>query len=170
MPEDSRKEALNVVEVKHFEFNRILSLTGSVIQLPAASENLAYTILSPLRGARVQVITGSKIKQLDRALIATGFPYNRSQLFDKVSHILKSFLGKAQDIRRLGSAALDLAYVAAGRFDAFYEYNLNPWDVAAGAYIVKQSGGEVLDFKGTDDYLYGKEILAANRELVQPML
>lgn len=66
-------------------------------------------------------------------------------------------------LRRLGSAATDLAYVAAGRFESFYEYGLKPWDVAAGAYLVQQAGGKVSDFSGKDDYIYGGEIIAANK-------
>ncbi|HRW63478.1 MAG TPA: inositol monophosphatase family protein, partial [Bacteroidales bacterium] len=64
--------------------------------------------------------------------------------------------------RRLGSAATDLAYVACGRFESFYEYSLSPWDVAAGALIVEQAGGKVSDFSGKNNYIYGKEIIASN--------
>ena len=63
-------------------------------------------------------------------------------------------------IRRMGSAALDLAYVASGRFEGFFEFNLNPWDVAAGALLVKEAGGIVTDFKGTENYIFGREIVA----------
>ncbi len=65
-------------------------------------------------------------------------------------------------IRRLGSAAADLAYVACGRFEGFYEYCLKPWDVAAGAFIVQQAGGKVSDFKGGNNYLFGQEIVSGN--------
>ena len=68
-------------------------------------------------------------------------------------------------VRRLGSAAIDLAYVACGRYDAFYEYNLNPWDVAAGAIIVLEAGGKVSDFKGGKNFLYGREVIASNKIL-----
>ena len=68
----------------------------------------------------------------------------------------------ARGVRRLGSAATDLAYVACGRFDAFWEYDLKPWDVAAGAVIVKEAGGVVTDYNGGNDYLFGKEIVAGN--------
>ncbi len=69
---------------------------------------------------------------------------------------------KTHGVRRLGSAAIDLAYVACGRFDGFYEYGLNPWDVAAGALIIEQAGGKVSDFSGKNDYLFGKEIIGSN--------
>ena len=65
-------------------------------------------------------------------------------------------------VRRLGSAAIDLAYVACGRMDGFFEYGLSPWDVAAGAFIVEKAGGKVTDFSGDIDYVFGKEIIASN--------
>ena len=71
----------------------------------------------------------------------------------------------SRGIRRLGSAALDLAYVAAGRFEVFYEYGLNPWDVAAGAFLVKQAGGRVTDFNLQENYLFGKQIIATNSHM-----
>jgi myo-inositol-1(or 4)-monophosphatase len=68
-------------------------------------------------------------------------------------------------IRRMGAAAVDLCYVACGRFDAFFEYNLSPWDVAAGALIVKQAGGKVSDFSGGENYLFGREAIASNANI-----
>jgi myo-inositol-1(or 4)-monophosphatase len=68
----------------------------------------------------------------------------------------------SQGLRRLGSAAVDLAYVACGRFEVFYEYGLNPWDIAAGSIIVKEAGGNVSDFKNENNFLFGKEIIASN--------
>jgi myo-inositol-1(or 4)-monophosphatase len=73
-------------------------------------------------------------------------------------------------LRRLGSAATDLAYVACGRFDAFYEYSLSPWDVAAGAFLVQQAGGKVCDFSGGDNYIFGKEIIATNSKIFDEFL
>ena len=70
-------------------------------------------------------------------------------------------------VRRLGSAAVDLAYVACGRFDAFFEYSLSPWDVAAGAYIVQQAGGNISDFKGGNDFIFGKEIIAGQATILK---
>lgn len=104
----------------------------------------------------------STAKTIDESLIATGFPYSD---YDKMKGILKSleyFIQHSHGIRRLGSAATDLAYVACGRLDAFYEYALNAWDVAAGALIVQQAGGRVSDFSGSDNYIFGKEIVATN--------
>ena len=72
-------------------------------------------------------------------------------------------------LRRLGSAAADLAYVAAGRFEAFYEYGLNPWDVAGGAIIVAEAGGKVVDFKGGYNFLFGAELIAGNANVVDEL-
>jgi myo-inositol-1(or 4)-monophosphatase len=69
---------------------------------------------------------------------------------------------KTHGVRRLGSAAVDLAYVACGRYDAFYEYHLKPWDVAAGTVLIRQAGGRVCDFWGGDDFLFGETYVATN--------
>lgn len=108
-----------------------------------------------------QVIRASKVSTLNESLFATGFPYYDFPKMDAYLSIIRKFLRQSHGVRRLGSAATDLAYVAAGRFEGFFEYNLNPWDVAAGAYIVQQAGGTVTDFKGGTNYLYGREICAA---------
>ena len=96
------------------------------------------------------------------ALLATGFPYSEFSRMDEYIDFLKWAMMNARGVRRLGSAAADLAYVACGRFDAFWEYDLKPWDVAAGALLVKEAGGTVTDYKGGTNYLFGKEIVAAN--------
>ena len=99
------------------------------------------------------------------ALLATGFPYNDFSNLDAYLEFLKWTMTHARGVRRLGSAATDLAYVACGRFDAFWEYDLKPWDVAAGAVIVKEAGGTVTDYKGKSDFLFGREIVASNKLL-----
>lgn len=109
-----------------------------------------------------KVINVSNIKTVNDSLIATGFPYYD---FDKMNQFFKSmefFMRHSHGLRRLGSAATDLAYVACGRFDAFYEYSLHAWDVAAGSLIVQQAGGQVCDFSGEKNYIFGKEIIATN--------
>jgi myo-inositol-1(or 4)-monophosphatase len=112
-----------------------------------------------LNGVEISV---SKAPTLADSLLATGFPYYDYDRQDEYMNLLKYFMKHTHGIRRLGSAATDLAYVACGRFDGFYEYSLQPWDVAAGAFIVQQAGGKVTDFKGNDDYIFGKEIVAGN--------
>ncbi|MFW5803722.1 MAG: inositol monophosphatase family protein [bacterium] len=104
----------------------------------------------------------SNMKKLENSLIATGFPYYNFDRLESFMDSLEFFMNYYHGVRRLGSAAADLAYVACGRFESFYEYNLKPYDVAAGAFIVERAGGKVTDFKGGDDYLFGKEIVAAN--------
>jgi myo-inositol-1(or 4)-monophosphatase len=83
---------------------------------------------------------------------------------------LKWAVTNSRGVRRLGSAATDLAYVACGRFEAFWEYNLKAWDVAAGSIIVKEAGGTVTDFSGKNNFLFGKEMVATNQKLKQLFL
>jgi myo-inositol-1(or 4)-monophosphatase len=104
----------------------------------------------------------SPTTHLSESLIATGFPYYHEDLKGYLN-LLYSFLTKSHGFRRIGSAAVDLAYVACGRFEAFYEQNLNPWDVAAGALLVKEAGGRVSDFKNGSNYIFGKQILATGK-------
>ena len=104
----------------------------------------------------------SPIGQLKDSLLATGFPYYDFGRMPEYLSILNHFMEKTHGLRRMGSAAVDLVYTAIGRFEGFYEYNLNPWDVAGGIIIVQEAGGQVSDFKGGEDYLFGREILATN--------
>ena len=115
--------------------------------------------LSYLNGHEIRV---SLIDKLERSLIATGFPYHDFSKLDGYISLFKHLMGNTHGIRRLGSAAVDLAYVACGRFDGFYEYGLNSWDVAAGSLIVEQAGGIVSDFKGEEKFIDGREIIASN--------
>jgi len=112
-----------------------------------------------LNGEEISV---SSAKRMEDSLLATGFPYWDFNRMDAYLRILKDFTARTRGIRRIGSAAVDLAYVACGRFEAFYEYSLKPWDIAAGAFIIEQAGGVVTDFQGNRDLVSGKEILAAN--------
>ncbi len=112
-----------------------------------------------LNGNKIQV---SEAKTINESLISTGFPYYDYHRMDEFMNSLSYFVENSHGVRRLGSAATDLAYVACGRFESFYEYSLSPWDVAAGAFIVERAGGKVCDFSGGDNYVFGKEIIAAN--------
>jgi myo-inositol-1(or 4)-monophosphatase len=114
---------------------------------------------SYLNGKEINVSNTSKVSN---SLIATGFPYYDYSRLDEYMELFKYFMRNTRGLRRLGSAATDLAYVACGRFDGFYEYCLQPWDVAAGAFIVQQAGGKVTDFKGEGNYLFNREIVAGN--------
>jgi myo-inositol-1(or 4)-monophosphatase len=114
-------------------------------------------------------ISCSSTEKLTDSLLATGFPYYDFGRREAYLKLLGELMPKSRGIRRLGSAALDLAYTACGRFDAFFEYSLAPWDVAAGAFIVEEAGGIVTDFTGGDNYLHGKEIIATNRGINKEM-
>lgn len=117
-----------------------------------------------LNGDKISV---SKTSTLADSLIATGFPYYDYKHLDNYFELLKELAKNTRGIRRIGSAAVDLVYMACGRFDAFFEYSLHAWDVAAGAFIAQRAGGTITDFKGGDNWLFGKEIVAVNPNLTQ---
>ena len=108
--------------------------------------------------------------ELNRCLIGTGFPVVDQSMMDKYLAILKDFLSKTAGGRREGSAALDLCSVAVGRLDGFFEFNLKPWDVAAGALIVKEAGGIVTDMQGNDTWLQTGNIVTGNPKVLAQML
>jgi len=123
-------------------------------------------------GARIndQPIKVSQTAQLDQALLVTGFAYNiRETPNNNLDHFAR-FALRVQGLRRTGSAALDLCYVAAGRFDGFWEVKLNPWDMAAGLVILCEAGGRVTDFCGQSHSLYGQELVASNGHLHDSMI
>jgi len=121
-----------------------------------------------LNGKEIQV---SAVSELDQSLLVTGFPYDiRTNPENNLDHFNRFSL-RTQGVRRLGSAALDLCYVAAGRFDGFWEIRLNPWDVAAGGLIAREAGAIVTDIYGGQDYLSKPQsILTANQHLHPAML
>jgi myo-inositol-1(or 4)-monophosphatase len=112
-----------------------------------------------LNGNRVKV---SKVNSLKQGLLVTGFPYNIVENPDHAVEHFTNFLMKAQAVRRMGSAALDLAYLACGRFDGFWEVALHPWDVAAGVLMVEEAGGRITDFSGAPYSIYNKQLLSSN--------
>lgn len=120
-----------------------------------------------MNGAGIQV---TKTTHLNAALISTGFPYHDYSLEDSYFKAFKHFMKNTRGIRRCGAAAVDLAYVACGRFDAFYEYGLNAWDVAAAICIIQEAGGQVTDFKGGENYLFGGEMIASNANLAEEVV
>lgn len=106
---------------------------------------------------RLQV---SPANTLSNSLLATGFPYYKFEKQDKYLKILETLMQSCHGLRRMGAAAIDLAYVAAGRFEAFYEYNLNSWDMAAGTLLILEAGGQITDFSGGQDWLFGGDVIA----------
>lgn len=115
-------------------------------------------------------IHAAQRSELRQSLICTGFPYHNFSRADAWFKALRLLMEQGRGMRRFGSAALDLAYVACGRFDVFFEYGLNAWDVAGGALLVKEAGGRVTDFEGGSNYVDGGEILAANPAVFEAAL
>jgi myo-inositol-1(or 4)-monophosphatase len=101
------------------------------------------------------------VSEIEHSLFATGFPSHNFEKIDNYLTILNGLMKECHGLRRIGSAATDLAYVACGRYEGFFEHNLKPWDVAAGIVIVKEAGGKVSDFSGGENVLFGREIVAA---------
>ena len=119
-----------------------------------------------LNGERIRVSQGGSLRD---SLLVTGFPYDEAGKLKEYLDIFSDFTLQSRGLRRLGSAAADLAYVACGRFEGFYEYGLNPWDVAAGSFLVQQAGGKVTDFNGEENYIFGRELLSSNG-LIHPFM
>lgn len=159
------------------------------IALCEGPEPLHGVVFDPLRnelfiatrGAGAQLndkrIRVAERKDLAGAVIATGFPPRERKRADAQLDCVKALLQEAEDVRRTGSAALDLAYVAAGRVDAYFEAGVQAWDVAAGALLVREAGGRVCDFKGAPTgplhiagAAAGRQLVAANVKLVDPLL
>lgn len=120
-----------------------------------------------LNGQRIQVSSTPKLSQ---ALLATGFPYDLRESDKNNFDHFRNFGLRVQAVRRAGSAALDLCYVAAGRFDGFWEMKLGPWDFAAGSLIVKEAGGKVTDFNGQPLSLFSPHVLASNGKIHKEMM
>lgn len=124
------------------------------------------------KGARLngRRMTVSKTSRLSKSLLATGFPYDlRESKANNFDHF-QNFALRVHAVRRAGSAALDLCYVAAGRFDGFWEMKLGPWDLAAGSLMVQEAGGRVTDFQGRSLGLNGREVLASNNRIHREMM
>lgn len=143
-------------------------LTVGVVHLPVIEET--FTAIKDkgafLNGRRISV---SGTADFSKSLLATGFPYDQ----DRLPSAIRSFSGlvrKARGIRRDGAAAIDLSFVAAGRFDGFWELGLSPWDVAAGCLIIKEAGGAITDFSGNGYDIYGSRGLVATNGKIQDAL
>lgn len=145
-----------------------LSLNGSVIAGVVYAPMLKELFVAQkgggafLNGKRIRVSTAGRLM---RSVVITGFSYDIDRKAAPALRRLGGVLKQAEGIRRLGSAAIDLAYVACGRAEVFWEEGLSPWDVAAGSLLVSEAGGRVTDFSGGSDYIYGKSLLATNGRL-----
>ena len=152
------------------------------IALTFAGDVVLGVVFNPVLGELFAAISGkgaqlnsrpiqvSSVPAVSESLLVTGFPYNVNQIFDEVHTRCGNCLKAAQGLRRLGSAALDLCYVACGRFEGFWEQNLKPWDTAAGSLIALEAGGTVTTFANKPCTIDDGEILATNGRIHQEML
>lgn len=150
--------------IPHFAVSIGLQVAGELkvgLVLEVNSGELFYAWKNGGAYLNEEKIAVSKTSSLSKALVGTGFPYK----VDDVAPLIRTlghFMRYARGVRRMGAAAIDLAYVACGRFDVYYETTLSPWDVAGGALILQEAGGTVSDFSGGDNYLFGEEMVASN--------
>jgi len=119
-----------------------------------------------LNNTRIRV---SAREKMDNAILATAFPFRQRGMMGLYTGMFSEVFRKVEDIRRYGAASLDLAWVAAGRMDGYFEIGLKPWDVAAGTLLVREAGGVVVDFEGSDAVEYSHSILAAPFKLMTPL-
>ena len=135
---------------------------------------LRQDLFTASRGAGAELnsrrLRVSRARNLDRALLGTGIPYREDQDPEFFLACLRAFMTRTAGVRRAGAASLDLAYVAAGRLDGFWEQGLQPWDMAAGTLLIREAGGLVGDFRGDDRHLESGDVLAANPKLFHQML
>jgi myo-inositol-1(or 4)-monophosphatase len=155
---------------------------GVSLALVEEQQPVVGVIYDPLRDETFAAVTGSgatldgesihvtNVAELSEAFLATGFPYDRRTAQDNNVERLGHFLRRSQGVRRAGAAVLDLAYVACGRLDGFWEIRLHPWDVAAGILIVREAGGMATDFGGGLDCVSGRRIVASNDHIHDQML
>ena len=141
----------------------------AVVADPVANEVFTATrgVGAFVNGRRLRV---SKRSQMAEALVGTGFPFRRTDDYDAFLKVFKEVAQSTSGLRRAGAASLDLAYVAAGRLDAFWEANLKSWDIAAGSLLVLEAGGLVTDFKGESDYLEKGQIIAGTPKIFGQLL
>ena len=157
----------------HFAVSIAVKVKNS-IHYGVIYDPLRQEIFSAVRGSGAQLnarrIRVSKQMGLTQSLLGTGFPFKNKEIADQYFNSFQTIFHQCSGIRRAGSAALDLAYVAAGRLDGYWEYSLKPWDIAAGALMVKEAGGLVTDFDGAEQYLSNGNIVAANPKLIRELL
>ncbi len=159
--------------IPHFSVSIALEVEGAV-ELGVVYNPCLKECFTAIRGCGARLndrtITVSGTRDLRMSLLATGFPYDRgTSPRNNLDHFC-AFMLKIQGIRRMGSAALDLCYTAAGRFDGFWELKLKPWDSAAGMVILEEAGGRVTDFGGGPYSIYGDELLASNGLIHEEMI
>ena len=163
-------------------FAHRLGLFAISIAFALSGDTVIAIVLSPVTGELFTAVKGegaelngrpinvSNAQTVSESLLVTGFPYNLTNGFNPLMTRFSNCLKASQGVRRLGSAALDLCFVACGRFDGFWEQNLKPWDTAAGELIAREAGGTVTDFSNQPFDIYKNEILATNGNVHEEML
>ena len=163
-------------------FAHQIGLFSISIAFALKGETVFGLVLNPLTGELFTAVKGrgaslngkqiavSKVMTVSESFLVTGFPYNLRDHFDPLMTRFSKCLKASQGVRRLGSAAIDLCFVACGRFDGFWEQNLNPWDTAAGELIAREAGAIVTDFSNNPFTIYKKEIIATNGKIHKEML
>ncbi|MDX1705317.1 inositol-1-monophosphatase [Pseudidiomarina sp.] len=159
--------------IPHFAISIAYQYKGSV-QAAVIYDPLREELFTATKGAGVQ-LNGKRLRvksqrDLNGALLGTGFPFKRKDLTPQYQAVFGALFEQVSDMRRGGSAALDLAYVAAGRMDGFWEFSLQPWDIAAGALMVREAGGLVTDFAGGHGFMESGHVVAGNPKVVQGIL
>jgi len=163
-------------------FAHQIGLFSISIAFALKGETVFGLVLNPLTGELFTAVKGrgaslngkqiavSKVMTISESFLVTGFPYNLRDHFDPLMTRFSKCLKASQGVRRLGSAAIDLCFVACGRFDGFWEQYLNPWDTAAGELIAREAGAIVTDFSNNPFTIYKKEIIATNGKIHKEML
>ena len=160
-------------KVPHWAISIALNYKGRT-EVAVVYDPIKEELFTAVRGRGAQFngkrIRVSNSKGLEHSLLATGFPFRSEHRLDEYMSIFSKLFPHCSDMRRSGSAALDLAYVAAGRFDGFWEFDLKEWDTAAGTLLVTEAGGMISDIKGNPNHLEGNSIIAANPKAFKAML
>ncbi|MDX1525667.1 MULTISPECIES: inositol-1-monophosphatase [Idiomarinaceae] len=159
--------------IPHFAISIAYSYKGQV-QVAVVYDPLREELFTATKGAGAQ-LNGKRLRvkaqrDLNGALLATGFPFKRKDMTKEYLAVFAALFEHVGDMRRNGAAALDLAYVAAGRIDGFWEFSLKPWDIAAGQLIVREAGGLVADFAGGHSFMTSGHTVAGNPKVVQHLL
>jgi len=157
----------------HFSVSIALQNKG-VLEQAVIYDPLKQELFTASKGKGAQ-LNNRKIRvsiknTLDGALLGTGFPYNNESVMQQFIESYKNLFPNVAGIRRAGVASLDLAYVACGRLDGFWEFNLRPWDIAAGALIIQEAGGINAELTGGADYMETGNIISANPKMIKAML
>ncbi|TCV92224.1 inositol-1-monophosphatase [Biostraticola tofi] len=162
-----------IKRLPHFAVSIAVRLKGRT-EVAVVYDPMRNELFTSTRGQGTQLngyrLRGSTSRDLEGTIIATGFPFKQKQHSASYMNVMTKLFVHCADFRRSGSAALDLAYLAAGRVDGFFEIGLKPWDYAAGELLVREAGGVVTDFVGAHNYLNSGNIVAGNPRVVKTML